>query len=244
MAVLLGVATEAARKAQDLMGTNPEEARALGMEAVLHYEYILRGDRLSKPEILYNLGNAHLRLGDHGRAVLSYRRALALDPWEPDVHHNLALARRMRDHGEATRQGASSRRLESLRERLPHAGLPAFGLALAANLLGVCLLAAALSGKRAWAGAAVVMAILTLVLGIPFFWEGIREARHPSGVVVAGEVIPRVGEGRLFGACGEAALPSGAEFVLLERGNGWIHARIGHGEPCWIPEAAVEIIRP
>jgi hypothetical protein len=39
-----------------------------------------------------NLGNAELRLGQRGRAVASYQRALRVDPGDADVRANLALA--------------------------------------------------------------------------------------------------------------------------------------------------------
>ena len=39
----------------------------------------------------YNLGNAHYRLKEYGKAVLAYRRSLRLDPDNADARHNLAL---------------------------------------------------------------------------------------------------------------------------------------------------------
>ncbi len=39
----------------------------------------------------YNLGNAHYRLKDYPRAILAYRRALALDPSADDARYNLSL---------------------------------------------------------------------------------------------------------------------------------------------------------
>ena len=41
----------------------------------------------------YNLGNTFHRLGDPGRAILEYERALALHPRHPDATANLKLAR-------------------------------------------------------------------------------------------------------------------------------------------------------
>ncbi|MEX2577971.1 MAG: tetratricopeptide repeat protein [Verrucomicrobiales bacterium] len=42
---------------------------------------------------LYNLGNAHYRLGDYGPAVHAYERARLLDPRAADIRANLKLAR-------------------------------------------------------------------------------------------------------------------------------------------------------
>ncbi|HET9948589.1 MAG TPA: tetratricopeptide repeat protein [Longimicrobiales bacterium] len=41
----------------------------------------------------YNLGNAHFKAGELGRAILEWERALALDPGDPDALANLELAR-------------------------------------------------------------------------------------------------------------------------------------------------------
>ena len=43
--------------------------------------------------VFYDLGNAHFRLGESGRAVLNYERALALSPAQPEAHANLQLVR-------------------------------------------------------------------------------------------------------------------------------------------------------
>jgi tetratricopeptide (TPR) repeat protein len=44
--------------------------------------------------VYYNLGNSHLRMGDHGPAILAYERAKLLTPRDPDLRANLALARK------------------------------------------------------------------------------------------------------------------------------------------------------
>lgn len=44
------------------------------------------------PEVFYNLGNAHYRNGDLGRAIASYERALQLNPGMDDARENLTLS--------------------------------------------------------------------------------------------------------------------------------------------------------
>lgn len=43
--------------------------------------------------LYYNLGNAYYAQGDFGRAILNYQRASRLDPRDPEIRANLALAR-------------------------------------------------------------------------------------------------------------------------------------------------------
>ena len=44
------------------------------------------------PSVFYNLGNAWWKLGQRGRAVLNYRRALILEPSSADAEANLHFA--------------------------------------------------------------------------------------------------------------------------------------------------------
>jgi tetratricopeptide (TPR) repeat protein len=48
---------------------------------------------LESPDLYYNLGNVYFKLGELGRSILNYERALGLAPGDPDVLANLELAR-------------------------------------------------------------------------------------------------------------------------------------------------------
>ena len=59
--------------------------------AVRNYEQILDQEGFSAP-VLFNLGNAWLRLGNPARAILNYERALVLSPRNAAIEANLAAA--------------------------------------------------------------------------------------------------------------------------------------------------------
>ena len=61
------------------------EAAAKGYEEILEKEGAQVG-------VLQNLGSAYYRLGDDGRAILAFERALLLKPRNPDLLANLKLA--------------------------------------------------------------------------------------------------------------------------------------------------------
>jgi tetratricopeptide (TPR) repeat protein len=65
--------------------------------AVRDYHALLARDGYSVP-VLYNLGNAWLRLNQPGRAILNYERALWLAPANPAVTQNLHLAQQQSGH--------------------------------------------------------------------------------------------------------------------------------------------------
>lgn len=79
---------------------DPEEIWKQANEAYLNsdyagaarlYESILdRG--LFSMKLYYNLANACFKTGQTGKAILFYRRALALSPSNDDIRHNLAIA--------------------------------------------------------------------------------------------------------------------------------------------------------
>jgi hypothetical protein len=60
-------------------------------KAVEFYQAILN-QGYESAEIYYNLGNCYYRLNELGQAILSYEKALLLDPNDPDIQYNLDLA--------------------------------------------------------------------------------------------------------------------------------------------------------
>ena len=60
--------------------------------AVAAYQAVLDAG-FESPALRYNLGNALFKTGDLGGSILEWERARALDPADPDVLANLALAR-------------------------------------------------------------------------------------------------------------------------------------------------------
>ena len=61
-------------------------------EAIELYESILEMD-VESASLYYNLGNAHYKTGQIGRAILNYERARRLSPNDEAILHNLRIAR-------------------------------------------------------------------------------------------------------------------------------------------------------
>ena len=60
-------------------------------KAVEEYHAILDGGEYSM-KLYYNLANAYFKLGNIGKSILYYNKALRIAPSEEDVRHNLAIA--------------------------------------------------------------------------------------------------------------------------------------------------------
>lgn len=61
-------------------------------EAAATYDKLVQSGRISVP-LLFNLGNAYLKSGQIGRAIVQYRRAEGIAPRDPEIRANLELAR-------------------------------------------------------------------------------------------------------------------------------------------------------
>ena len=83
------IAATAASPAQQADSAyNKEDYRG----AISLYKQAIDSDGVSA-DIYYNLGNAYFRNGQPGMAVVSYERALKLEPSHTDARHNLAFVR-------------------------------------------------------------------------------------------------------------------------------------------------------
>lgn len=69
------------------------------------YKDLMKEKGVSAP-LLYNLGNAYVKTGDYGQAMLAYRRALNLDPSDRGLKENIAyVASKVDDNNKAEAKG-------------------------------------------------------------------------------------------------------------------------------------------
>src|SRR3982074_2556990 len=71
---------------------NQAYSEARFQEAAEGYESLVQSGQWNA-NLFYDLGNAYYRVGNFGKAILNYERALALDPRHPEADANLRLAR-------------------------------------------------------------------------------------------------------------------------------------------------------
>jgi hypothetical protein len=222
---------------------DPETARKLYEKAILNYEKIINDGRIKNPKLYYNLANAYFLKEDIGRAILNYRRAESLDKADTNIQKNLAFAR--------------SRRIDKVPVKTEKRILETlffwhYDFSIRTKFLITCIFFAlvCISGIiMLWRGksaglftTAVICGILTVCFFSSVIVETQSRANTISGVITAGQVVARQGDGPNYPASFKDPLHAGTEFDLIERRPGWFHVRLSDDSDGWIPENAADLV--
>ncbi len=230
------------------------QADSLVAQAVRHYSQDEVSTALSlfdsvavvwnSAALQYNIGNCHYKLGDIGRAILHYERALRLAPGAADVQANLDLARQQvvdRVHElPGLSMGVTWERLRGGRDADQWArrslwACLAFFLVLSASMLIRQRVAAAfLKGFAAVLG-------IALLVSIAFASVRRSEVRDATAAIVLVNKVdvrsePRDAGTKLF------VLHKGTKVTVLQEQGGWTEVRLANGNVGWMPPAAAERI--
>ena len=217
------------------------QARRLYRQAADEFEALIANGIHNGP-LYYNLGNTYLRLGELGRAILAYRRAEQYMPHDARLAANLRFVRAQRVN--QIEQPARSRLMESL--FFWHYGT-ALKSRLITGLVVFCLGWAALivhlfAARRLLVAAFVGATVLSLALGVSVGTQYYRQRTVPDGVVLAGDVVVRKGNGYSYAPQFEQTLQPGAEFTCVEERGEWMRIRLPDGQEGWIPADTTETL--
>lgn len=200
----------------------------------------LAADGVANGKLYYNLGNAWLKAGDLGRAVLWYERAtLLLGPADPELRFNREYARGL-TVDEPPEAGVEwDRVLLFWRERVSRSAVVAGAVGLNAAFW-LLLAAHRLWRRRAlvrWAAAcAGGLALLALTLGVDA-WN-VRSA--PDGVILPPEVAVRSATHpeatELF------RLHAGSRVQVDRRQDDYLRIRYGAQAIGWVPAETVGVL--
>lgn len=201
--------------------------------AIEDYEQLISSG-LRSANTFYNLGNAYLRMGNRGKAILSYERAFRMRPRDADIRSNLSFARTLVEGsaGQYRRQWyqrvflflcgfLSVDEMTSLVSCLYFATAALFVLSI--------LLKA--QRKPFLYSAAVLLALLAIVL--PSFISSIREFEFQKKVVIMAKEI-----GVRFEPNDDATvhfeLYEGAVIQITRTQEGWQQVRRHDGKMGWM----------
>ena len=212
--------------------------------AVADYDRLLKGGHRNA-RLYYNLGNTYRRLGENGRAIANFRRALELRP----------------DDGYARAMLEDTRR--SIRERMPDLYTKSaeddvlytvfvwhFETTLTARLWMLSL-----SSLAFWLVLSVALYrrfpyyrflaaglfVVQVAAGASLSVEALSD-RGEDAVIVASEVEVRVGNGPEYDLAIDRPIPSGVEVRVVEARDQWYLVRFPSGDVGWIPARTVEAV--
>jgi tetratricopeptide (TPR) repeat protein len=217
-----------------------EEADRLYEKAILGYRRLIEDGRISNARLYANLGNAYLMTGDIGRAVLWYRRALALEPANAEISRTLAYARSKRI--DRIEPPAERKVLQTLFFwHYDFSSQTRFVLAcIAGGILCCALTAVVWVGRRAYLTVAVTLAIVVLAaMAGSLAVEQVQ--RRPQGVIIANQTVARQGDGENYPEAFKEPLHAGTEFVVLEKRVGWTRIELADSSTGWVRTESVEL---
>jgi tetratricopeptide (TPR) repeat protein len=202
----------------------------------------LRESGLRNFALDYNLGNIYFRLGDHGRAILHYRRAAAIEPTNASLLANLRYAR---DRVEPRIAPSGQQRL--VRQLLFwHHGTSMgqrFWALVVLSVGGWSTLALWLRWRsRGLLVGGLIGAAAAMAVGSSLLWQIRADTRCPPAVVVGGEVHLRLARGESADLALKQPLGPGVELGVLQQRGDWVEVRLPNDQTGWLPAAAIERI--
>jgi tetratricopeptide (TPR) repeat protein len=225
-----------------------DEAWKRGNEAYLRGDYDqavaaygeLDRQGIQSADLYYNLGAAHYRKGQLGRAIWAFERALAVDPGAEDARYNLAQARKL-----AARQAQD--KLEGA-EREPLWIRAATALTTSTEtwlflLLYLGCFALLFLRRRASDDARAPLGAAAGVLGVGAALLGAMLAgramldRIPFAVVLPEEVAVKEGADASYRT--SFAVHAGLKVRLVEREQDWVRIRLANGLEGWVQGTSV-----
>jgi tetratricopeptide (TPR) repeat protein len=210
-------------------------------EAAAIYQAIINSG-LHHSTVYYNLGNAYFKQGELGWAILSYRRAQLLNPRDPDIAANLAVARAQTvDKLEAPSEGTWVNLIQIIAEWLTLREATVVALLLWLVLCFLTVLAILKPLRRRWflVGIAVTAGLLAIGL-ISITNRTYTEHNFPPAVIVAKQVDVTSGPGGAGQYLVEFNLHAGAEVRVLESRSGYQRISLPGDLQGWVPNEALE----
>jgi len=215
---------------------NQEYARGHFKEAISAYEALIRDGQWSA-NVFYDLGNAYFRVGDFGRAILNYERALSLEQRHPETTANLQIAR---DEAHALELQPSWPE-----RHLQFASVDQYSIAAAVAfwVAAFCLAALIFTRRRSAAMKSLLVVMLLVFAGAMFAtWQLERGSKGGALAIVTGkDVQARLATADTANAV--LALPPGSEIKVLSTRGDWIYAALPNNLRGWISAKNAERVR-
>jgi tetratricopeptide (TPR) repeat protein len=204
------------------------------------YEKAVASGRASGA-VYYNLGNARFRLGEKGKALLAYERALKKMPRDKDLRWNLVvLQSTIPDHIEPSPENALPTTLLTLTGYITTGESAALLTAFLALWFLAVLLGFLVPGALFWTRLARPFILICLAVSAGLFAFKWSDTRDPRAVILQKEVYARYGpsekETKAF------LLHEGAQAIVQDESKDWVYIALPNKNAGWIPKRSCEVI--
>ncbi len=211
-------------------------------EAAQTYQQLVDQD-YADSSLFYNLGNAHYRRGDLGKAILNYERASLLAPRDGDIQANLAYARAQAvDQYESEANSPLEQWTQAASSKLTLNEMSILALVLFWVLTGLFILYLHSRQSPSAKGLRYALVFSLLIFTLSAFTLGERiytEISSPPAIVTVEsvEVVSNPGQDGVT----QVTLHSGAQVILLETRGQWARLSLpGDQFQGWVPVGTVE----
>lgn len=191
----------------------------------------------------YNLGNAQFKQGELGEAILSYEKALALNPRDPEAAGNLAYAVSLTVDAVETEEGPFPLRAFLWLLHRTTAGEDALLLLLAIYLLGATCTAAIFlrrGNRRPLLYVAAALLLMTAWSGGALAWKEYRQLGQQRAVILTEKVDALSGPAEDYKPL--FTVHEGLQAVVRNRRGDWVQILLPNGLMGWVPAASIGIV--
>lgn len=192
---------------------------------------------------LYNLGNCYFKLGQKGKAVWAYEKALLLNPRDEDLRWNLELLRKqLPDRQDAPPSGLGLHAWVTKKTSRLRTDEIAWAFSGIVGVFTILVLAAAAApGARPFVWRILFAVVLAAGAAGAVAWARWDDIRYPAAVVTDREVYVRYGPSK--DATRAFLLHEGSKVDILKESAGWFSVRFGGKDKGWIERETVRRIR-
>ena len=203
-------------------------------------------------ELYFNLGNAYLRSGQLGRALVNYERARQLNPGNRAMANNLRFAESLvDDHDQKAAVGASFAwkdlwpRISGVSQTIDQYLFPG---SLRWLFCGAWIVFWASVSLRVfwhgfrwhWIG---IPLLLVILLTAPLAVHDLFQLQPvPQAIAVTDSITLREGNGESFAEVAKMSNAQGQRFEILELRGSWLKARMADGTTGWLSPEQIEAI--
>ncbi len=211
--------------------------------AIKNYEQILGTGQYSA-DLYFNLGNAYLKNKKLGKAILNFERAAKYDSGDPDIQHNLAIAKEsIIDDIEPLPPFFITQFFGGIRDIFSYTGWAVFSLFFLWIGFGVFILKKinklnlTPSLSKIIGISALVLAGLGTIFGIA---KTSFDKNHKEAIIIQNAIDFKTAPDEISENIMD--LHEGTKVVLIDKIEDWYKVKLADGDEGWIQEGDLEVI--